>query len=207
MVVDGRVVEPALEARDDRQQGIAVRIPSGRKVTVVALERLDRLPEEGVARAGVDNALDGLRDDRRLQACRRLRPAQPRTALAEVPVARVPARELLIPEDDVRHEAVARLPREQAAKLLRGALGVEARPGDRVEAGVPEPLKGIRLGRRDAERVGTSVLDGRLRVGREQLPRCCLERHLRLHRGNLPTFEYVPPPWPTSAKTRASGST
>ena len=145
LVVDGAEVEAALELGDDRDQRIAVRIAQRCKVAVVALEVGKRLGQER-GRARVDDPLDGLCQHRRLHLGGRVRCAVKGHAAGRAAFEVVPLEardQIALPEDDVRDQPVCLLHREQSAKLVRGALRVEARPGDRVEARVPEPLERV----------------------------------------------------------------
>ena len=188
VVVDRAVVEPALEAGDDRQQRVAVGVARAREVAVVTLERLERLAQERRRRRRRRRPARRPARAPAAAAARSSGSPNPGPALAEVPVVRVAARELAVPEDDMGNEAVAALPGEQPAQLLGRALRVEARPDDRVEARVPEPLERVRLGRRHAERVRAPALDGGLRVGLEQLPGRGLERHPDCTAGIYPSI-------------------
>jgi hypothetical protein len=81
----------------------------------------------------------------------------------------------LVPEDDVRDEAALVLPGEQGANLVRRSLGIRARPDDRVEARVPEPLERVDAEGGNREPEPTAVEQDGLRVRREELPRRLLD--------------------------------
>ena len=128
-------------------------------MAVVALEVGESLRQEPVL-ARIDDPLHGLREHGRLDLRGGVRRAVERhppggATLEVVPLE--PGDEVALPEDDVRDEPVRLLHGEEPAQLVRGALGVEARPDDRVEAGVPEPLERVGAYARDREAVEPAV--------------------------------------------------
>ena len=130
-----------------------------REVAVVALEVGEGLVQEAVG-ARIDDALDRLCDHGGLHLRRRVRRAMKRDAAARPALQVVPLEardEVALPEDDVRDEPVRLLHGEEPAQLVRRALGVEARPDDRVEARVPEPLERVGAYARDREAVEPAV--------------------------------------------------
>ena len=64
-------------------------------------------------------------------------------ARGDVVEGQAPEGDRPVPEDRVADEAVVALRGEQALELGPGAVGVEAAPDDRREAGVPVPLPGV----------------------------------------------------------------
>ena len=159
VVVDRTEVEPALELRHDRDQPVVVGVTQRGEVAVVALEVGESLRQELVL-ARIDDPLHGLREHRRLDLRGRVRRAVERhapgrAALEVVPLE--PGDEVALPEDDVRDEPVRLLHGEEPAQLVCRALGVEARPDDRVEARVPEPLERVGAYARDREAVEPAV--------------------------------------------------
>ena len=180
LVVDRAEVEPALELRDDRDQAVLVGIAQRREVAVVALQMGERFGEEPV-RARVDDPLHGLREHRRLDLRRRVRRPMERNpsgraALQVVPLE--PRDEVPFPEDDVRDQPVGLLDCEEPAQLGRRPLRIEARPDDRVEARVPEPLERVVAHARHGEAVEPAVQLAGLRVRREQVSCALVEARL-----------------------------
>jgi hypothetical protein len=89
-----------------------------------------------------------------------------------------PRHEVGLPEDDVRDQPVRLLRREQAAELVRRPCRIEARPDDRVEARVPEPLERVVANARDGEAEQAAVELGGLAVRLEELACALVERRL-----------------------------
>jgi hypothetical protein len=84
--------------------------------------------------------------------------------------------EVVLPEDVVGDEPVGLLDREEAAQLVRGPHGVEARPDDRMEARIPEPLKRVVAYGRHREAVQPAGDLGGLSVRLEEVARAVVER-------------------------------
>ena len=178
-VVSRAEIEPALELRDDRDQVITIRIAHSCQMPVVAVQGHHQLANDVRVTRGGD-PLHRLGDHGGLNTSRRpglpgdRQPAQWTFALQVMPAERRDA--LSIPEDDVRCEPIVSLPREQPSQLIGGPLRIRARPHDRMEARIPEPLKRVGPNRRHREAIGAPVSHRALRVCLEQRQRLVIKR-------------------------------
>ena len=141
-VVLGNVVEARFIGLKDGDESISIRVAHPVEPVVVATHLRQQFGEHLTAALSAADGEKRLGQKRRLDAVGKMRsPIRDRVLLQHL------LEGLALPEGDVTDEAIIGLVPEQAADLGPGPAHVVAGEDDRVEAGIPEPLKRVGAGR------------------------------------------------------------